>query len=115
MMTEENGMPPSSLFTDKGMPEDYGTKCSPWDVEDPSCQEGEANFGVDWCTEDWCYVSSKCEKAYDTVFFADTDYAGTLKFSVETCKAKDSDDPGTLDAKTIRTQMKMEGDFSTFD
>ena len=112
LMTEENGMPPSSLFTEKGYPEDYGTKCSPWDVEDPTCQEGEANFGLDWCTENWCYVSSRCEQAYDTVFFADTEYAETLKFSVNTCKR------GTekaLEAKTIRTQMKMDGDFATFD
>ena len=112
LMTEENGMPPSSLFTDKGMPEDYGTKCSPWDVEDPTCQEGEANFGLDWCTENWCYVSSRCEQAYDTVFFADTEYAETLKFSVNTCKRGAAK---ALEAKTIRTQMKMEGDFATFD
>ena len=92
LMTEENGMPPASLFTDAGYPADYGTMCSAWDLEDPSCQEGEANFGVDWCTEAWCYVAAEndCDPAaYDTVFFADSDYAGTLKFSVTAC-AEDS-------------------------
>ena len=93
LATEENGMPPSSLFTDKGYPADYGTSCQAWDVEDPSCQEGEANYGVDWCTESWCYVAAEntCDPAaYDTVFFADTEYAGTLKFAVSACAAEDS-------------------------
>ena len=91
--TEENGMPPSSLFTEAGYPADYGSSCQAWDVEDPSCQEGEANYGVDWCTEAWCYVATEntCEPAaYDTVFFADTEYAGTLKFAVSACAAEDS-------------------------
>ena len=86
--TEENGMPPSSLFTDKGYPADYGTKCSDWDKEDPTCQDGKANWGKDWCTEAWCYVAAEndCDPAaYDTVFFADTEYAGTLKFAVSAC------------------------------
>ena len=91
--TEENGMPPAATFTDQGYPADYGTTCQAWDVEDPSCQEGEANYGVDWCTEAWCYVSATntCDPAaYDTVFFADTEYAGTLKFAVSACAAEDS-------------------------
>ena len=91
--TEENGMPPSSLFTEAGYPADYGSSCQAWDLEDPSCQEGEANYGVDWCTEAWCYVATEntCEPAaYDTVFFADTEYAGTLKFAVSACAAEDS-------------------------
>ena len=91
--TEENGMPPSTLFTDAGYPAEYGASCSAWDVEDPSCQEGEANYGVDWCTEAWCYVAAEntCDPAaYDTVFFADTEYAGTLKFAVSACAAEDS-------------------------
>ena len=91
--TEENGMPPSTLFTDAGYPAEYGSSCSAWDVEDPSCQEGEANYGVDWCTEAWCYVAAEntCDPAaYDTVFFADTEYAGTLKFAVSACAAEDS-------------------------
>ena len=91
--TEENGMPPSTLFTDAGYPADYGSSCQAWDVEDPSCQEGEANYGVDWCTEAWCYVAADntCDPAaYDTVFFADTEYAGTLKFAVSACAAEDS-------------------------
>ena len=91
--TEENGMPPATLFTDAGYPADYGSSCQAWDVEDPSCQEGEANYGVDWCTEAWCYVAAEntCDPAaYDTVFFADTEYAGTLKFAVSACAAEDS-------------------------
>ena len=91
--TEENGMPPSTLFTDAGYPAEYGSSCQAWDVEDPSCQEGEANYGVDWCTEAWCYVAADntCDPAaYDTVFFADTEYAGTLKFAVSACAAEDS-------------------------
>ena len=69
-------------------PADYGTKCSDWDKEDPTCQDGEANWGKDWCTEAWCYVAAEndCDPAaYDTVFFADTEYAGTLKFAVSAC------------------------------
>ena len=88
LRTEENGMPPSELFTDAGYPEGYGASCEAWDAEDPTCQEGEANYGLDWCTEKWCYVSSEntCDPAaYDTVFFADTEYAGTLKFAVTAC------------------------------
>ena len=91
--TEENGMPPSSLFTDKGMPAEYGASCSDWDKEDPSCQEGQANYGLDWCTEDWCYVAADNDcmpAAYDTVFFADTEYAGTLKFAVSACPNEDA-------------------------
>ena len=91
--TEENGLPPSTLFTDAGYPADYGSSCQAWDVEDPSCQEGQANYGVDWCTEAWCYVAADntCDPAaYDTVFFADTEYAGTLKFAVSACAAEDS-------------------------
>lgn len=42
---EENGMPPSSLFTDAGYVEEYGASCGAWDLKDPSCQEGEANYG----------------------------------------------------------------------
>ena len=88
--TEENGLPPSSFFTEAGYPAEYGSSCSAWDVEDPSCQEGEANYGVDWCTEAWCYVAAEntCDPAaYDTVFFAETEYAGTLKFAVTACAA----------------------------
>ena len=81
---ESMGLPPSTLFTDRGYPEDYGTKCFEWDLEDPSCQEGGDNYGVDWCTGQWCYVGADCATAYDTVFFADTEYAGTLKFDVKT-------------------------------
>ena len=91
--TEENGMPPSSLFTDAGLPEDYGSYCDAWDVEDPSCQEGEANFGEDWCTEAWCYVAADndCDPAaYDTVFFDETEYADTLKFAVSACAESSS-------------------------
>ena len=91
LMTEENGMPPSSLFTDAGFPADYGALCSAWSLETASCQEGEANYGVAWCTEPWCYVAADndCDTSYDTVFFADTEYAGTLKSSVTVC-AEDS-------------------------
>ena len=88
LKTEENGLAPESLFTDAGYPEGYGASCSAWDAADPSCQEGEANYGKDWCTEKWCYVSATntCDPAaYDTVFFADTAYAGTLKFAVTAC------------------------------
>merc|ERR1712086_1008631 len=86
--TEANGMPPSSMFTDKGYPEGYGASCSEWDKDDASCQEGQANYGLDWCTEKWGYVAAEntCDPAaYDTVFFADTVYAGTLKFAVTAC------------------------------
>ena len=88
LKTEENGLAPSELFTDAGYPEGYGASCGAWDAEDPTCQEGEANYGLDWCTEKWCYVAAEntCDPAaYDTVFFADTEYAGTLKFAVTAC------------------------------
>jgi hypothetical protein len=90
LATEEEGLPPVETFTDKGFPEGYGATCEVWDLEDPTCQEGEDNFGVDWCTESWCYVSAECESAYDTVFFADTEYAETLKFSVGACASEEA-------------------------
>ena len=93
--TEENGLPPASFFTDRGFPADYGASCSDWDAEDPSCQEGGANFGVSWCTEDWCYVSTKntCDEdgVFDTVMFADEEvYSETLKFATQACEETES-------------------------
>ena len=89
--TEENGMPPSSFFTDLGYPADYESSCSDWDAEDASCQEGGDNYGVSWCTEDWCYVSTKntCDDdgVFDTVMFADEEvYSETLKFATQACE-----------------------------
>lgn len=113
-MTVENGLPAPEFFSEKGYPAEYGSKCSPWDVEDASCQEGGANFGIDWCTNNWCYVSAECTNAYETVFFADTEYSSTLKFSTETCKA-DEASGDTAPIVTITTQIKMEGDYNDFD
>lgn len=103
LKTEAKGMPPSSLFTDAGYVEEYGASCGAWDLKDPSCKEGEANYGQDWCTKKWCYVSADntCDPAaYDTVFFADTDYAGTLKFAVSACPASDTPTVTTQEATT---------------
>ena len=83
------GLPDTSFFTDAGYPEEYGSACGAWDTEDPSCQEDGANYGVDWCTEAWCYTSPDCESAIPTVFFAETEYKDTLAFSVGAC-AEDS-------------------------
>ena len=58
-LTEENGLPAPSFFTDAGYPADYGSMCSPWDSETENCMEGGENFGEDWCTSAWCYVSSE--------------------------------------------------------
>jgi hypothetical protein len=104
LSTEENGMPPASLFTDAGYPAEYGSSCEAWDLADESCVEGGANFGVDWCTEAWCYVAADntCDPAaYDTVFFADTEYAGTLKFAVSACAAGDEEASMALYASAV--------------
>ena len=86
--TEDNGLPPSSFFTDKSYPADYGSKCSEWDKDAESCQDGGDDFGKTWCTEAWCYVSATndCDPAaFDTVFFADSEYKDTLKFATSAC------------------------------
>ena len=89
--TEENGLPPQSFFEGEGYPAEYGSTCSDWDAEDESCQEGGDNYGVAWCTEDWCYVSTKntCDEdgVFDTVMFADDPtYSETLKFATQACE-----------------------------
>ena len=98
---EANGLPPATFFTEAGYPGDYGSSCQVWDLEDPSCQEGEANFGVDWCTEPWCYVGAECETAYDTVFFAETEYKDTLKFDVITACASTEEGSAALYASAV--------------
>ena len=105
--SEENGLPPQSFFVEKGFTELYGSSCSAWDKSYDYCLEGGANFGEEWCTKDWCYVSSKCESGKSTLTFADTEYADTLKWSMDTCSAN-------VKSGMIRTSMKMEGDFQTF-
>ena len=88
-----DGMPDAAFFEGKGYPSDYGTKCSAWDVEAESCLEGGADNGKEWCTNAWCYVAADndCDPAaYDTVFFAGTDYAG-LKFATTACPADAAD------------------------
>ena len=50
------------------------------------------NYGVDWCTQPWCYVAetnSCIPAAYDTVFFAGTEY-DSIKLSVAACATEDS-------------------------
>ena len=97
--TEENGLPPASFFEGKSYPADYGSKCSDWDKDAESCKEGGADNGKDWCTEAWCYVATDndCDPAaYDTVFFADTEYADKLKFAVSACP-KDAEEDESAD------------------
>jgi hypothetical protein len=49
--TEENGLPPASLFTDKGMADNYGSTCGViWDENDEGCLDGGDYFGQEFCT-----------------------------------------------------------------
>jgi len=94
-------MPPQSFFEEKGYPAEYGSSCSDWDKDAESCQEGGDDHGKDWCTEAWCYVASDntCDPAaYDTVFFADTEYAETLKFAVSACADEEAGSMGLMSA-----------------
>ena len=81
--------PGPTLFNTKSKPADYGAFCKAWYVEDPSCLEGGENAELEWCKNDWCYVSATntCETGvYDTVFFADNEeWAGKLKFATKAC------------------------------
>ena len=111
--TEENGLPPASFFEGKSYPADYGSKCSDWDKEAESCKEGGADAGKDWCTEAWCYVAgdNDCDPAaYDTVFFADTDYS-TLKFAVSACP-KDAEESADGDASAALYASAMAVTFA---
>ena len=81
------GLPDGTFFTDAGYPENYGSECTAWDLEDPQCAEDGAYFGEAWCTEAWCYTSVECETAIPTIFFAETEYKDTLAFSVDACAA----------------------------
>ena len=81
LMTEENGLPSPSFFTEAGYPADYGSMCTAWDIEGAYCLEGGDNFGESWCTNAWCYVASDntCDPAaMTTTFFADTEYDGLM-------------------------------------
>jgi hypothetical protein len=92
-----DAVPPASYFEEKDFPSNppYGSYCTDWDKGgDVSwaipCLEGGADHGLDWCTEPWCYVfaDSECDEeggAYNTVFFANTTYSDSLKFSVSVC------------------------------
>ena len=85
--TPENGLPEGTWFTDNGFDAGYGSFCSTWDAELEYCLEGGEYFGEDWCTAPWCYVGADCITALDTVVFDETEYAGTLKWSLSTCAA----------------------------
>ena len=88
-----SAMPPVEFFTDKDYIIEYGSYCNEW--LNPEGKPAICNDGED-CTEPWCYVAADadCDPAitYDTRFFADTEYAGTLKFSNDACVTDDHDD-----------------------
>ena len=89
LLTEAGGLPPSSLFTDKDLAAEYGSKCGVWDTETAGCEAGGEYADEAWCTSEWCYVdATTCEGALDTMFFDETEYADTLKWSMETCAAE---------------------------
>ena len=81
-----SAMPPVEFYTDKGYDAEYGSSCNEW--LNPEGKPAICNDGKD-CTEPWCYVAADadCDPSvtYDTRFFADTEYAGTLKFSNDAC------------------------------
>ena len=82
---------PTDFFVEQGYPAEYGTECNAWDAAEDYCLEGGDSFGEDWCEDTyiWCYVSVDCESGLDTVFFAETEYAGTLAYSAEACSEMD--------------------------
>lgn len=86
-----SAMPPVNFFTDKDYIEAYGSYCNEW--LNPEGAPAICNDGKN-CTEPWCYVAADadCDPSitYDTRFFADTEYAGTLKFSNDACIETDS-------------------------
>jgi hypothetical protein len=96
-----DAVPPASYFEEKDFPSNppYGSYCTDWDKGGKvpwaiPCLEGGADHGLDWCTDPWCFVSadSECDEeggAYNTVFFANTTYSDSLKFSVSVCTVYD--------------------------
>ena len=93
-LTEEQGLPPATFFTEQGYAGDYGNSCKAHDSAADYCQEGGANFGEDWCKASWCYVSSTntCEPAaQDSEWFADTE-AYALQWAIAACAAEAAED-----------------------
>ena len=78
---------PVDFIVGEGYPETYGVGCGVHDAAEDYCV-GPPPSTDEWCEEtySWCYVSIECEWAEETVFFADTDYADTLAYSVADCK-----------------------------
>ena len=86
-----SAMPPMSFFGDQNYTETYGSWCAEW--LNPEGELAICNDGKD-CTEPWCYVAADADcdpsMTYPTCFFADTEYASSLKFSNDPCVDDDS-------------------------
>ena len=102
-----SAMPPMSFFSDQNYTETYGSWCAEW--LNPEGKLGICNDGKD-CTEPWCYVAADADcdpsMTYPTRFFADTEFASSLKFSNDPCVDDDSsseDDSSSSSASTFLT------------
>ena len=107
-----SAMPPMSFFSDQNYTETYGSWCAEW--LNPEGKLGICNDGKD-CTEPWCYVAADADcdpsMTYPTRFFADTEYASSLKFSNDPCVDDDSssedDSSSSSSASTFLTSTIM--------
>ena len=85
-------MPPMSFFVEKNYTVEYRSHCVEW--LNPEGNLEICNDGED-CTEPWCYVIADvyCDPSiiYIIRSFADTEYAGSLKFSMIITTMNDND------------------------
>ena len=76
-------MPPMSFFVEKNYTVEYGSYCG--ELLNPERNLEIFNDGED-CTEPWSYVAADvyCDSSilYNSHSFADTEYAGSHKFSI---------------------------------
>jgi len=107
-----NGLlPPSKFFVDKGFPSDYRSYCKVWDKNATWCQEGGDEFGAEWCLQESCYVAanSTCDpSALNTTFFADTEYAESLKFSMSGACPNNNNNNNNMIVETPNKNGQME-------
>ena len=97
-------MPPLSFFVEKNYTAEYGSYCGEW--LNPEGKPAICNDGKD-CTEPWCYVAADADcdpsMTYPTRFFADTEFASSLKFSNDPCVDDDSSSEDSSSSSSAST------------